>query len=65
VLEFYCSSRGVARPAPKDWAFYLALSIFRLLAILAGNKRKAFTGIIYAFFCHVSSMFDTVACACA
>jgi aminoglycoside phosphotransferase (APT) family kinase protein len=40
LLDFYCASRGVSRPSPKDWAFYLALSIFRLLAILAGNDKE-------------------------
>lgn len=37
LLHRYCSSRGLALPSPTDWAFYLALSIFRLLSILAGR----------------------------
>ncbi|WIA34789.1 hypothetical protein OEZ86_013092 [Tetradesmus obliquus] len=38
LLEAYSTARGVARPSARDWAFYLALSIFRLLAILAGEQ---------------------------
>jgi hypothetical protein len=45
LLDFYCTSRGVAPPAPKDWAFYLALSIFRLLAILAGEGAAAHVAV--------------------
>lgn len=43
LLEAYSTARGVARPSARDWAFYLALSIFRLLAILAGEQRVELT----------------------
>lgn len=44
LLARYCAARGVAPPAPKDWAFYLSLSLFRLLAILAGVQARARQG---------------------
>lgn len=37
LLQRYCSSRGLSLPSQTDWAFYMALSIFRLLSILAGE----------------------------
>ncbi len=40
-LASYCTAAGVAVPSPQDWAFYLALSLFRLLAILAGVQARA------------------------
>lgn len=36
LLGRYCAAAGVSPPPPGEWAFYLALSLFRLLAILAG-----------------------------
>ncbi|KAG2491860.1 hypothetical protein HYH03_009814 [Edaphochlamys debaryana] len=43
-LEAYCRAAGVPPPPPADWAFYLALSLFRLLAILAGVQARAKQG---------------------
>ncbi len=37
----YCQAAGVSPPSQSDWAFYLALSLFRLLAILAGVQVRA------------------------
>lgn len=44
LLARYCAARGVAPPSPRDWAFYLALSLFRLLSILAGVQARARQG---------------------
>jgi acyl-CoA dehydrogenase len=44
LLARYCAARGVRPPAPRDWAFYLALALFRLLAILAGVQARAKQG---------------------
>ena len=44
LLRRYCAARGIAPPAPADWAFYLALSLFRLLSILAGVQARAKQG---------------------
>jgi acyl-CoA dehydrogenase len=44
LLARYCAARGVAPPSSRDWAFYLALSLFRLLAILAGVAARARQG---------------------
>ncbi len=41
LLGDYCAAAGVEPPPAKDWAFYLALSVFRLLAILAGGWIEA------------------------
>ncbi|KAG2434084.1 hypothetical protein HXX76_007812 [Chlamydomonas incerta] len=43
-LGWYCAAAGVAPPPAGDWAFYLALSLFRLLAILAGVQARARQG---------------------
>ncbi|GIL53888.1 hypothetical protein Vafri_9402 [Volvox africanus] len=43
-LSWYCAAAGVAAPPPAHWAFYLALSLFRLLAILAGVQARARQG---------------------
>jgi len=44
-LGWYCAARGLAGPpTPREWAFYLALSLFRLLAILAGVQARAKAG---------------------
>ncbi|GLC44541.1 hypothetical protein PLESTM_001611300 [Pleodorina starrii] len=43
-LDWYCAAAAVAPPPPSDWAFYLALSLFRLLAILAGVQARARQG---------------------
>ncbi|GLI68327.1 hypothetical protein VaNZ11_012722 [Volvox africanus] len=43
-LSWYCSAAGMAAPPPAHWAFYLALSLFRLLAILAGVQARARQG---------------------
>ncbi|KAF8061385.1 Acad10 [Scenedesmus sp. PABB004] len=44
LLARYCAARRVAPPPPRDWAFYLALSCFRMLAILAGVQARAAQG---------------------
>jgi acyl-CoA dehydrogenase len=44
LLARYCAARGVAPPPPREWAFYLALSLFRLLSILAGVAARARQG---------------------
>ena len=36
LLASYCAAAGRPAPSPQAWCFYLALSLFRLLAILAG-----------------------------
>jgi len=36
LLQAYCTAAGRQLPDPQSWGFYLALSLFRLLAILAG-----------------------------
>lgn len=40
-LSWYCEAAGCQPPSPSDWAFYLALALFRLLAILAGVQQRA------------------------
>ena len=40
----YCAARGLELPDPRSWAFYLALSLFRLLAILAGVQARSRQG---------------------
>jgi aminoglycoside phosphotransferase (APT) family kinase protein len=40
-LARYCSLSGQSPPSPEDWAFYIALSLFRLTAILAGVQARA------------------------
>eukprot|EP00898_Chlorokybus_atmophyticus_P000655 jgi/Chlat1/1590/Chrsp124S01854 len=42
-IAVYCDARGVAQPGPS-WPFYLALSMFRAAAILAGVYRRALQG---------------------
>ncbi|KAI8470744.1 MAG: acyl-CoA dehydrogenase [Monoraphidium minutum] len=44
LLARYCAARGVSPPPPREWAFYLGLSLFRLLAILAGVQARARQG---------------------
>jgi acyl-CoA dehydrogenase len=44
LLARYCAARGVAPPPLREWAFYLALSLFRLLSILAGVQARARQG---------------------
>ena len=43
-LEAYCQARGVPLPDPVVWAFFLALSLFRAAAILAGVGARARLG---------------------
>ena len=40
----YCAARGVPPPAPQAWSVFLALSIFRAAAILAGVGARAKLG---------------------
>jgi len=44
LLARYCAVRGVSPPPPREWAFYLSLSLFRLLSILAGVQARARQG---------------------
>ncbi len=37
----YCEAAGCTPPLPAAWSFYMALSLFRLLAILAGVQARA------------------------
>ena len=43
-LQMYTQRRGVAMPAPATWAFYMALSMFRAAAILAGVHARSLQG---------------------
>ena len=43
-LAAYCQARGVPLPDPVVWAFFLALSLFRAAAILAGVGARARLG---------------------
>ncbi|KXZ55728.1 hypothetical protein GPECTOR_2g1278 [Gonium pectorale] len=43
-LAAYCAAAGVAAPPPAEWAFYVALSLFRCLAILAGVAARSRQG---------------------
>lgn len=43
-MAAYCEARGVPPPAPAVWAFFLALSLFRAAAILAGVGARARLG---------------------
>ena len=44
IVRAYCAAAGVPRPSPRDWAFYLALSLFRAAAILGGVGARARLG---------------------
>ena len=41
-VDLYCKSRGIERP--ENWAFYLALSLFRLAAISQGVYKRGLDG---------------------
>ncbi|GAX77668.1 hypothetical protein CEUSTIGMA_g5111.t1 [Chlamydomonas eustigma] len=43
-VAMYCKHAGVSPPSDQDWAFYLALSLFRLLSILAGVQARSKQG---------------------
>ena len=43
-VKMYCQVRGIQPPSPKDWAFFMALGLFRLAAILAGVGARARQG---------------------
>ena len=43
-IGFYCDARGVARPGGITWSFFMALSLFRAAAILAGVGARAKLG---------------------
>jgi acyl-CoA dehydrogenase len=40
----YCDIRGISRPQPAAWAFYVALSMFRAASILAGVYARSKLG---------------------
>lgn len=42
IVAQYCALRGI--PAIRDWSFYLAMSFFRLAAIVQGVKKRAMDG---------------------
>jgi hypothetical protein len=44
LLCQYCDAVGRPLPTPQAWGFYLALSLFRLLAILAGVQVRRAAG---------------------
>ncbi|KAF5842762.1 kinase-like domain-containing protein [Dunaliella salina] len=43
-VQMYCEAAGCVPPLPTAWSFYMALSLFRLLAILAGVQARAKQG---------------------
>nr|AWK67838.1 ACD [Dunaliella tertiolecta] len=43
-VQTYCEAAGCMPPSPTAWSFYMALSLFRLLAILAGVQARAKQG---------------------
>ena len=40
----YCRARGIPPPDPAAWSFFMALSLFRAAAILAGVGARAKLG---------------------
>ena len=40
----YCRARGIPLPSARDWSFFMALSLFRAAAILAGVGARAKLG---------------------
>jgi aminoglycoside phosphotransferase (APT) family kinase protein len=42
IIDRYCDLRGI--PAISGWSFYLAMSFFRLAAIIQGVKKRAMAG---------------------
>jgi hypothetical protein len=43
-VGMYCRARGVPPPDPRAWSFFMALSLFRAAAILAGVGARAKLG---------------------
>lgn len=43
-IEMYCEARGIDLPDPSVYSFCMALSIFRIAAILAGVGARAKLG---------------------
>ncbi|CAL8464134.1 g3669 [Coccomyxa elongata] len=43
-IAAYCSARGIAPPSAEAWSFFMALSLFRAAAILAGVGARAKLG---------------------
>ena len=43
-MALYCRERGVPQPSPQEWAFFVALGLFRMAAILAGVGARARQG---------------------
>ncbi|EIE24888.1 acyl-CoA dehydrogenase NM domain-like protein [Coccomyxa subellipsoidea C-169] len=43
-IAAYCSARGIALPTAEVWSFFMALSLFRAAAILAGVGARAKLG---------------------
>lgn len=43
-IQIYCQARGIGVPDPTTYAFCLALSMFRIAAILAGVGARAQLG---------------------
>ena len=43
-IAAYCSVRGIAGPTAEVWSFFMALSLFRAAAILAGVGARAKLG---------------------
>lgn len=43
-ITWYCAGRAIPVPRPADWAFFVALALFRAAAILAGVYARALAG---------------------
>ncbi|CAB3808393.1 hypothetical protein LMG28688_06750 [Paraburkholderia caffeinitolerans] len=60
IVATYCELRGI--PAIDGWSFYLAMSFFRLAAIVQGVKKRAMDGNASHANAHeVGAMADTLA----
>lgn len=54
MLQAYCAAAGRQLPTPHAWSFYLALSLFRLLAILAGVQVRITHSLCVCSMMHYS-----------
>lgn len=43
-MAIYCRARSIPRPDAQTWSFFMALSLFRAAAILAGVGARAKLG---------------------
>eukprot|EP00892_Ulva_mutabilis_P001513 jgi/Ulvmu1/11362/UM075_0022.1 len=51
-VAWYCEARGIQVPPAADWAFYVALALFRAAAIFAGVHTRALSGIASSSAAH-------------